>query len=139
MVMLQNPPNDTKSGGARALLEEPRVSAVIFEHYIHGLQCPASKQQVIAQAKLNRAPGNIMAFYAFRLPERSYRNPSDVSFTIFTSSYFFWAGLATAGLIKNLIGPVSGKHCGGGNQGAGAVATSPGLISCETPPVGSWV
>lgn len=30
---------------------------------------------------------------------------------------------------------MTGKLCGGGNRGAGAVATSLGLIRCETPPV----
>ncbi|WP_225973741.1 DUF2795 domain-containing protein [Dehalogenimonas formicexedens] len=50
---------------------------------------PATKPEVLANAEKNAAPDNVMAFFNNRLPLRNFRSVGDVSFTVFTSSYFF--------------------------------------------------
>ena len=74
---------------SQILLQEPKINSDALEHFVNGLRYPANKQEIIDQARRNWAPENVMAFYVYRLPERLYRNPSDISFTAFASAYFF--------------------------------------------------
>lgn len=87
MITLQKPGN--KRSHSSALIDEPKVNSAVLEHYLYGQRYPASKQEVLNRAMLNKAPENVMAFYINRLPIRQYKNVSDVSFTAFVSSYFF--------------------------------------------------
>lgn len=89
MKTLQWPDSEVGIGCAQELLEEPKVNSATLEHYLHGLIYPAGKQAIINKAELNGAPGNVMAFFVYRLPHRLFRSASDISFTAFMSSYFF--------------------------------------------------
>ena len=89
MITVQEPRVTTVTGWAQALVDEPKINAAVLEHFIGGLQYPATKIEIIEQAKRNWAPENVMAFYVYRLPDRLYRHPSDISFTAFASAYFF--------------------------------------------------
>lgn len=89
MITTQEPRAKTVMGWAQALTDEPKINAAVIEYFINGLQYPANKKQVINQAEANWAPENVMAFYVYRLPERIYKHPSEISFTAFASSYFF--------------------------------------------------
>lgn len=89
MKTLQQPAIEPIEDCAQELLQPPKVDSAVLEYYIYGLHYPASKQRVITQAEFNQAPENVMAFYIYRLPEREFKSPSDVSFTAFMSAYFF--------------------------------------------------
>ena len=73
----------------RLIREETKMNSRVIEQFIKSLRYPATKQEIIDQARDNTAPESVMAFYVYRLPERMYRNPSDISFTAFASAYFF--------------------------------------------------
>ena len=89
MITVQEPRVKTVSGWAQALVEEPKVNAAVIEHFVRGLKYPTTKKEIINQAELNLALENVMSFYIYRLPERLYRHPSDISFAAFASAYFF--------------------------------------------------
>ena len=74
---------------SQILLQEPKINSDALERFVNGLRYPATKGEIIDQARRNWAPENVMAFYVYRLPERLYRKPSDISFTAFASAYFF--------------------------------------------------
>ncbi len=55
-----------------------KVSAAQIQVYLKGIDYPMDKKQLVAHAKSNNAPENVMAFLN-RLPERQYRYPTDVA------------------------------------------------------------
>ncbi|AKG53093.1 hypothetical protein DGWBC_0409 [Dehalogenimonas sp. WBC-2] len=65
------------------------MNAAVIEYFVSGVEYPASKESIIKKAEANRAPENLMKFYVYRLPERIYNCPSDLSFAAFASAYFF--------------------------------------------------
>ncbi|XUX00187.1 MAG: DUF2795 domain-containing protein [Dehalogenimonas sp.] len=89
MNTLQSPVEIEPIFWTTPLFDKPKVNSASLEYYLHGLQFPATKNEIIKQAESNLAPENVMAFYRYRLPERTYHKPSDVSFTAFMSAYFF--------------------------------------------------
>jgi len=89
MITTQGSRIKTVIGWAQALTDEPKINAAVIEHFINGLRCAANKKEFINRAELNWAPENVMAFYVYRLPERIYNHPSEISFTAFASAYFF--------------------------------------------------
>ena len=89
MITVQEPRVKTVTGWAQALTDEMKINSAVVEHFINGLQYPANKKEVIRQAAVNWAPENVMAFYVYRLPDRIYDHPSDISFAVFASAYFF--------------------------------------------------
>ena len=73
----------------RHVFTEPRVNSAAIEHYLQGLSFPATRSEILRYAEANYVPENILAFFRYRLPEKLYPLPSDVSFTSFVSAYFF--------------------------------------------------
>lgn len=43
-------------------IEEPKVNSASLDHYIHGLEYPAGRQEMLDRARLNEAQDNVMAF-----------------------------------------------------------------------------
>jgi len=89
MMMLQPAVIKEKNSWAQSLLQEPKINSATIECYLRGLQYPVGKPAILQQAEVNGAPENVMAFFVNRLPTRRFRSASDVSFTVFMSSYFF--------------------------------------------------
>lgn len=89
MITVEKQQTKTVSGWAQAFVEEPKVNAAVIEYFVSGVKYPASKEAIIKKAEANRAPENVMGFYVYRLPERTYNHPSEISFTAFASAYFF--------------------------------------------------
>jgi len=71
------------------VLEDTPINGATIERYLCGLRYPVGKAEILHQADANSAPENIMAFFVNRLPMRHFRSASDISFTVFMSSYFF--------------------------------------------------
>jgi hypothetical protein len=54
-----------------------RVSPAQLAHYLRGVQFPASKQDLKADAKKNQAPPEILKFFD-ELPDEQYRTMAEV-------------------------------------------------------------
>ena len=91
MMTLHRQSMSTESFGspALALPEKPRIDSTTLAHYLHGLRYPVNKRDILNQAESMGAPDNVMAFFVNRLPMRQFRSASDISFTVFVSSYMF--------------------------------------------------
>jgi len=89
MMTLQRTQARATVPGAGALFSPSGMNSVTLEHYLKGLNFPSGKREIISNAEVNGAPENIMAFFINRLPARLFRSASDVSFTVFTSSFLF--------------------------------------------------
>lgn len=89
MITVEKRQTKTVNGWAQAFVEELKVNAAVIEYFVRGVTYPASKEAIIQKAEANKAPENVMGFYVYRLPERIYNHPSDVSFAAFVSAYFF--------------------------------------------------
>ncbi|MEN8614769.1 DUF2795 domain-containing protein [Dehalogenimonas sp. THU2] len=89
MMIMEKAVVKVKTSGAEALLEPPKMNSVTLEYYLRGLHYPAGKAEIIAHAESSGAPGNVMAFFVNRLPSRQFQSASDISFTVFVSSYMF--------------------------------------------------
>jgi hypothetical protein len=89
MMILQTSKFRQSPSWAQSIPEENKINSMTIEHYLGGLNFPANKQEIIRQGSMNGAPQNIMAFYTYRLLEKVYRDPAEVSFTAFASAYFF--------------------------------------------------
>ncbi len=91
MMTLERPNTSPASfvNPAEGYSQSPRLNSTTLENYLKGLLYPASKRGVLHQAESLGAPENVMAFFVNRLPQRQFRSASDISFTVFTSSYFF--------------------------------------------------
>ncbi len=63
--------------GGQASLHSEKVSAAQIQVYLKGIDYPVDKKQLVAHAKSNNAPDNVMSFLN-RLPERTYTRPNEV-------------------------------------------------------------
>ncbi|MBI2934617.1 MAG: DUF2795 domain-containing protein [Chloroflexi bacterium] len=61
----------------RASLVSERVSAAQLQQYLKGMSYPADKKAIIARARSNNAPENVMSVLN-QLPERSYSRPTEI-------------------------------------------------------------
>jgi hypothetical protein len=66
-----------KYGGAHHAQSQTRVSPAQLAHYLKGIEFPASKRELKADAKNNKAPPEILKFID-ELPEEQYRTMAEV-------------------------------------------------------------
>lgn len=76
-------------GSVTSNIGQRAISSSTIQHFIKGLTFPACKNEVIGRALIKKTPNDIMAFFINRLPSRQFQSASDISFSVFVSSYMF--------------------------------------------------
>ncbi|WP_145925498.1 DUF2795 domain-containing protein [Dehalogenimonas formicexedens] len=89
MKSLLSPTTSSGNTIGRSTFEDRELKSSVIEEYLEGIIFPASKNDILIHTETVHTPENVMAFYRYRLPDRVYQNPSDVSYTSFLSAYFF--------------------------------------------------
>ncbi|XUX01084.1 MAG: DUF2795 domain-containing protein [Dehalogenimonas sp.] len=89
MIAINHPISIFVNDEAKFLRFAPKINSDIVENYLRDLKFPTNKAEIIHHAEATSVPENVLAFYKYRLPEKTYMRPSDVSFTAFMSAYFF--------------------------------------------------